>query len=143
MSGIGFQQREDAMKASEQGRFRELLELRKRQLSDLVGDRLHRHGLELHDEAGLPRRADDTDDEATASSMRDADVAVLSRAARELALIDAAYERLAEGCYGVCVDCEEPIQAERLLAYPEAARCAPCQTRFEKSEAFSARRVPA
>jgi RNA polymerase-binding transcription factor DksA len=143
MDGSGFKHREIVMKASEEGRYRELLEFRKRQLSDLVGDRLHRHGLELHDDAGLPRRSEDTDDDATANSMRDADVAVLSRAARELALIDAAYERLAEGRYGVCVDCEEPIQPERLLAYPEAARCAHCQTRFEKAGARAARHQPA
>jgi DnaK suppressor protein len=129
------------MDASEQRRCQELLDLRRRQLSDFVGDRLHRHGLEQHDDAGLPRRSEDTDDDATASSMRDADVAALSRAARELALIDAAYERLADGSYGVCVDCDDPIRAERLRAYPEAARCAQCQTRFEKAGVAAAHRV--
>ena len=125
------------MKPAEHQRYRALLELRKEQLSQQVGDRLHRHGLERHEDAGLPRRADDTDDEAVASTMRDADVTSLARAARELALIDAAYERLADGSYGVCVDCDDPIASNRLLAYPEAARCAQCQTRFEQALAHA------
>jgi len=129
------------MKPAEHLRYRELLELRKEQLSQQVGDRLHGHGLERHEDAALPRRADDTDDEAVASSMRDADVASLARAARELALIDAAYERLADGSYGVCVDCDDPIPADRLLAFPEAARCAQCQTRFEKAHAHAVYRT--
>jgi DnaK suppressor protein len=121
------------MDPAEQQRYAELLARRKRELSQRVGDRLHRHGLERHEQAGLPRRSDDTDDDATASSMRDADVVALARAARELALIDAACERLADGSYGVCVDCGDPIVAQRLLVYPEAARCAQCQQLFERS----------
>jgi DnaK suppressor protein len=120
------------MNTIEQERYREMLRQRRRQLSEFVGDRLHRHGLQVHEEAGLPRRADDTDDDAAASAMRDADVWGLDRAARELALIDAAMERLVEGSYGVCVDCGETIQPERLAAYPEAARCAACQTALER-----------
>src|SRR5882757_9902914 len=110
------------MDIAEQHRYAQLLARRKQQLSDRVGDRLHRHGLDLHEEAGLPRRSEDTDDDASANSMREADVTELTRAARELALIDAAYERLANGSYGVCVDCDDPIVPERLQAYPEAAR---------------------
>jgi len=125
------------MKSAEHQRYRALLELRKEQLRQQVGDRLHRHGLERHEDAGLPRRADDTDDEALASSMRDADVSSLTRAARELALIDAAYERLSDGTYGVCVDCDDPIPTDRLQAFPEAARCAQCQTRFEQDHAHA------
>jgi len=120
------------MKTIEEQRYREMLGQRRRQLSDFVGDRLHRHGLQVHAEAGLPRRDEDTDDDAAASAMRDADVSGLERAARELALIDAAMERLSTGNYGVCVNCGESIPAERLAAYPEAARCAGCQTALER-----------
>ena len=38
---------------------------------------------------------------------------------------------LAEGSYGTCKDCGQPIQAERLEAVPEAVRCISCQRRFE------------
>jgi len=116
----------------EQLRYARLLSARKQELSRKVGARLHQHGLEHHEEARLPRRSEATDDDATASAMRDADVSALARAARDLALIDAACERLVHGDYGVCVDCGDPIPAPRLLTSPEAARCACCQQAFER-----------
>lgn len=129
------------MKPLDLERFRTLLVERRRQLGDFVGDRLHRHGLQVHDDAGLPRRGEDTDDEAVASTMREADLTGLERAARELALIDAALERVADGRYGVCVDCGEAIAVARLQAWPEAARCAECQGAHENSSP-ERRRLP-
>ena len=64
-----------------------------------------------------------------------------SEADREEALVDAAVERRAEalaaierlegGSYGTCIDCGEKINEERLTFRPEAARCLPCQEKFE------------
>ena len=51
---------------------------------------------------------------------------------RELALIEAARARAAEGRYGQCADCGEPIPRARLEANPTALRCADCQGRREK-----------
>jgi RNA polymerase-binding protein DksA len=51
----------------------------------------------------------------------------------ELMAIDAARGRIADGSYGDCIDCGQPIPIERLKAQPTALRCVPCQTRFEKS----------
>jgi DnaK suppressor protein len=45
----------------------------------------------------------------------------------------AALNRVAEGTYGVCVDCEEPIAPKRLTAVPWTARCLSCQTDLEAS----------
>ena len=38
---------------------------------------------------------------------------------------------LAEGTYGICVDCHRPIPPERLRAVPEAVRCLKDQRLFE------------
>jgi RNA polymerase-binding transcription factor DksA len=38
---------------------------------------------------------------------------------------------LAEGRYGICVDCHRPIPPERLKAVPEAVRCLEDQRLFE------------
>lgn len=94
--------------------------------------RLHGHGQERHDEAGLPRRAEDTDDDAAAEAQRSMDIAQLSHATAELAEIDAALARVADGSYGWCIDCGGPIGRPRLLVHPMAVRCAPCQSRREK-----------
>jgi DnaK suppressor protein len=38
---------------------------------------------------------------------------------------------LADGNYGICVNCHRPIPPERLRAVPEAVRCLNCQRLFE------------
>jgi RNA polymerase-binding transcription factor DksA len=45
--------------------------------------------------------------------------------------VDAALARIGAGTYGVCEDCHEKIDAERLKALPRARRCVPCQRRAE------------
>jgi DnaK suppressor protein len=45
----------------------------------------------------------------------------------------AALNRVAEGTYGVCIDCEEPIAPKRLAAVPWTPRCLSCQNGFEGS----------
>lgn len=34
----------------------------------------------------------------------------------------------------LCHDCDEPVQLERLMAKPDAARCIGCQIEFEKRQ---------
>jgi len=45
--------------------------------------------------------------------------------------IDRAMQRVIEGRYGTCEDCERGISPERLSARPEATRCVDCQRRHE------------
>ncbi|MBI2016259.1 MAG: TraR/DksA C4-type zinc finger protein [Candidatus Rokubacteria bacterium] len=46
--------------------------------------------------------------------------------------LSAALDRLAEGEYGICVECEEPISPARLRAMPEVQTCVRCQDRIER-----------
>lgn len=39
----------------------------------------------------------------------------------------AALARIADGTYGICVDCGGRIPDERLMVIPYASRCTPCQ----------------
>ncbi|HZV04772.1 MAG TPA: TraR/DksA family transcriptional regulator [Gemmataceae bacterium] len=55
----------------------------------------------------------------------------LSRNAALARDLRAALGRLAEGTYGVCIDCEEAIAPKRLAAVPWTSRCLACQTHFE------------
>jgi RNA polymerase-binding transcription factor DksA len=105
---------------------------RRAELAAAVDARLHGHGPDRQAEAGLPRRAEETDDDGAAEAQRHADVAHLSRTADELARVDAALARVAGGSYGECADCSEPIGIARLTANPAAERCAACQEIFEK-----------
>ncbi len=63
----------------------------------------------------------------------------LQRDLQELSEIDAARERIADGRYGECIDCGQPIALERLKAQPTAQRCIACQAAYEKSHRGLAR----
>ncbi|HJU23228.1 MAG TPA: TraR/DksA C4-type zinc finger protein, partial [Casimicrobiaceae bacterium] len=72
---------------------------------------------------GLRNRMEDTDDWAMADAMAAQDITLVSRDLTELANVEEALSRLADGTYGECVDCESPIPFPRLAAYPTARRC--------------------
>ncbi len=46
--------------------------------------------------------------------------------------LSAALDRLAEGEYGTCVECGEPISPARLHAMPEVQTCVRCQDQIER-----------
>lgn len=121
-----------------QGRLRML----RAQVGGAVSDRLHRHGFDLHEDAALPNRRQDTDDDAAAEAATSMDIAHVARDADALATVDRALARIDDGDYGACTDCGEDIARERLLANPTAARCTECQERSERA-ALVARRTRA
>lgn len=45
--------------------------------------------------------------------------------------LKAALERIANGTYGLCIDCAKEISEKRLLSVPAADRCVSCQERAE------------
>ena len=46
---------------------------------------------------------------------------------RVLAEVEAAVARVADGSYGICLDCAKPIPVERLEILPYTPFCVPCQ----------------
>jgi DnaK suppressor protein len=122
-------------------RFRDQLHALKSDAAAAVDTRLHGQGEERKDEAGLPRHADETDDDGAAETQRQADVAHLARKATQLDEIDAALARIDAGDYGLCTDCDETIDLRRLEAYPAALRCARCQQQAELHQARLGRRA--
>lgn len=52
---------------------------------------------------------------------------------QQLAEVDEALARIGRGDYGVCEQCEEPIESGRLQAVPWARRCFQCESSFEKA----------
>lgn len=79
-------------------------------------------------------RQANTDDEhdpegATHAFERQHIAALISQTRERLAEIDAALARLADGRYGTCERCGQPVGAERLAARPAASTCLACATR--------------
>ncbi len=71
-------------------------------------------------------------DAATDVTMAEYDQTMLRTLEEELHEVEAALDRLERGSYGLCVDCGQPIEIERLEAIPWAARCLADQERFER-----------
>ncbi|HLK65221.1 MAG TPA: TraR/DksA family transcriptional regulator [Bryobacteraceae bacterium] len=62
----------------------------------------------------------------------------LERDAKSLMQVGAALERIEDGEFGICLDCEEPISDKRLAAVPWAAYCLHCQEIHDGEEAADA-----
>lgn len=114
------------------------------ELGFVIEERRHALLNDVRDDLARTRRdqfgelagsAHDAGDESVAVLIADLDQADLGRDADELRAIEAARVRLAEGSYGVCVDCGTDIDYPRLRASPAAIRCIECQRRFEKTHA--------
>lgn len=74
-----------------------------------------------------------TDDLDMASSVqgRDAITMLAEVLSGSQLQIDRAMQRVTDGRYGFCEDCDREIPRERLIAWPEATRCVACQRRHE------------
>jgi len=93
-----------------------------RQLSDLTEVAAYEHlGYSNH-------QADD----ASAAFDQAKDVSLRRNAEGLLKQVNAALRRLDLGTYGLCVECNRPIDTARLKAIPYAELCMDCQRRRER-----------
>lgn len=83
----------------------------------------------------LANAAPDTTGESLARAFVDVEVALIDRQVKELRDIEAARQRMHNGSYGTCTDCEEAVPYARLVAYPIAKRCIACQEKHDKTHA--------
>ncbi|MBQ0918702.1 TraR/DksA family transcriptional regulator [Hydrogenophaga aromaticivorans] len=84
-------------------------------------------------ESAAEARESASDDRATAETERDLAFALEERESAELVAIDDALKRIADGSYGLCIDCGVAIAAARLHANPTALRCVACQEKAEQA----------
>jgi len=66
-------------------------------------------------------------DELQFASERDLAIRNLDSASVLLQQVRAALERIRDGSFGICMDCEHTISPKRLEAVPWALRCIRCQ----------------
>ncbi|WP_435741528.1 TraR/DksA family transcriptional regulator [Nocardioides sp. SYSU DS0663] len=74
----------------------------------------------------------DQADVGSSSFERDHELTVLGLERDKLAQIDRALGRIADGTYGRCESCGEPIGKMRLMAFPRATLCMTCKQREER-----------
>jgi RNA polymerase-binding protein DksA len=92
----------------------------KARLSELTG-RVANIDKELHKQlsADFEEQANDLEDQQTLEALGESEI-------REIRQIQGALKRIAEGTYGVCVQCGGDIDPKRLNALPTATRCISC-----------------
>jgi len=83
--------------------------------------------------AGLMNELAATEDWVLADILSDMDIAMVTRDIAELQEVDAALAGIADGSYGTCRDCGEPVGWPRLNANPTALRCISCQEAYERT----------
>lgn len=107
--------------------------------SDLIAQvRAQRGGKVGRAEAAAEARTHESDDWAQADAERDLSIAMEERESAELVAIDEALRRIADGSYGLCVDCGTGITTARLHANPIALRCVGCQEKLERAQGGTA-----
>lgn len=109
---------------------KQTLEVQRRQLRQDIREELLRSDDEQYGE--LAGQVHDSGDESVADLLSDINTAVIGQSIKALREVEAAQERMREGYYGRCEDCEVEIPYERLKAYPSARRCVTDQERYEK-----------
>ena len=112
--------------------FRELLIARRAELMGEAG----RTAQGMGDEAeGYP----DPTDRGNLESDRNLLLRIRDRERKLISKIDEALGRIADGSFGLCEECSEPISVERLKARPVTTLCIECKADQEERERMSAR----
>jgi DnaK suppressor protein len=109
------------MKTIELDRFRKTLKTRKAELGD---GRRNREALAIETSA-------DELDRIQHAQERDFAMEALDRQSLRQREIADALERIDDGSFGICLNCEEEITAKRLAAVPWTALCIVCQEASE------------
>ena len=109
----------------------ELLHVRRSAVADRLKGQLDGQSRAEH---AREVRLQDGDDATQRDADREVDLAQSDKDTLELQAIDEAMARLAQGRYGSCADCDEPIPRERLRLEPQALYCIDCGARRERSQ---------
>lgn len=79
-----------------------------------------------------PERELSASDAGAGLSDSDRVQAALESMNRHRAGVLAALERIEQGTYGQCLGCGKDVPEGRLEARPDASRCVPCQTKYDR-----------
>jgi DnaK suppressor protein len=128
--------------ASEESRYAELKRILHKKKEELLEKSRAEVSKTLSDEKRQSvESASDDGDWSVLDLEEDINLRHLSMQSETLSRINEALRKLDEKTYGVCDECEEPINPERLRIMPFAIFCRDCQEEKEKLEATSAEDV--
>lgn len=102
--------------------YKKMLEAKMAELSEIVRNR---EGITIE-------KSPDALDEVQNAAERELAIRNLDRESRLLNQVRLALQRIEDGTYGVCLNCEEDISPKRLVAVPHAPFCIACQELADK-----------
>lgn len=114
-----------------------MLEERRREIVSAMQGRIR----DVRTREATSERAGAGSDGYDGDSQEDIDLALIEMKSEMLTHVDAALRRLEQGRYGNCIECQDPIAAERLRALPFAVRCRDCEGARESASLGRARSV--
>ncbi|HEV8565675.1 MAG TPA: TraR/DksA C4-type zinc finger protein [Actinoplanes sp.] len=106
-----------------QGRYDDL----DREYEDAMAENQKLRLVEIGDAAG-----DDQADSGSKTAERDAASSLLRTLLDRRTQAEHALQRLADGTYGYCEGCQNPIPVERLTVFPWATTCVACKSNRER-----------
>ena len=89
-----------------------------------------------------PVEVRDPEEWGRTSAEQDLDLTLMEMQAETCRRIDDALQRLEQGTYGSCEECDEEIPAARLQALPFATLCVTCQELHEETPLSERRALP-
>lgn len=108
-----------------------LLDMKRKMWADLRDELFRKLGKDYSQQFDIPH---DIEDLSLMDVIEDTGIAVADIRRRELEELDEALLKLDEGTYGMCSECEEHIDEERLKAVPFAVFCVKCASGHEKRQ---------
>jgi len=118
-----------ALEPADLKRFKSQLEARRAVLEREITDEFHRSEDDTFQD--LAGRVHDSGEESLAEQIMSLNVGIAGKELEELREVEAALGRIADGSFGLCVDCGQEIDSRRLELNPSARRCTECQSRHE------------
>ena len=73
----------------------------------------------------------DAEEQSVDDFVQEVDFALMEMKSQTLSKIDEAIQRLEDGTYGICAECQTEISEARLAALPFASLCRDCQANVE------------
>jgi RNA polymerase-binding transcription factor len=73
----------------------------------------------------------DAEEQSVDDFVQEVDFALMEMKSQTLSKIDEAIQRLEDGTYGICPECDVEISEARLTALPFASLCRDCQENVE------------
>lgn len=112
-------------------RFKKLFENEKKKI--IFNDRILREDFSVNSDD----RYDEVD-QATTDVEQSMRMRLCNREVLYLKKVEEALERIEDGTFGLCTECEEPIELKRLEARPTATHCVSCKEEQERREIHTA-----